>query len=173
MALPAANQRLLSGLFETVFHQKVQVVPLVEDLAFDVGIELTEAPDLAVLLRDQTLVERGDLDEKVVRRKVEIGSEFLDDLAVLVPFDVERARLVFPIDLVEVEELRELALRVVREADSLALLTAVEVVGPWVRDDSVPSLRLGGNGGALPLVLLAARRRSRAVGAGSLGDPEL
>src|SRR5207302_1190362 len=81
------------------------------------GMQLAQASGLPVLLRDELLVERGDLDVQVVRRQIEVGCERLHGLAVAVTFQRERARLVLPLDAVEVEELRELPLRVVRESD--------------------------------------------------------
>src|SRR5207244_5357488 len=80
---------------------------------------LAQQPKLAVLLGHQLLVERGDLDVEVVRRQVEVGSERLRRLPVAVRLEDERARLVLPRDAVEVEQLRELTLRVVGEADAL------------------------------------------------------
>src|SRR6185312_15967240 len=74
---------------EAVLHQELQVVALVEHLDLHVGVELDQPARLAVLLGDQLLVERGDLDVEVVRRQV------------------------------EVEQLRELSFGVVREADLL------------------------------------------------------
>jgi hypothetical protein len=83
------------------------------------GIELDEPAGFAVLLRDQPLVERRDLDVEVVGREVEVGRESLRRVAVAVVFERERARLVVPRNRVEVEQLRELSLGVVREADLL------------------------------------------------------
>ena len=107
----------MRGLFEPVLHQQVQVVLLVEDLALHVGIEAQQATNLPILLRDQLLVERRDLDVEVVLGQVEVGREPLRGIAITVPLDIERGRFVRPLDLVEVEELRELTLAVVREID--------------------------------------------------------
>ncbi|MHB8463939.1 MAG: hypothetical protein ACYDH6_17685 [Acidimicrobiales bacterium] len=73
----------------------------------------------AVLLGDELLVERRDLDIEVVGRQVEVGAERLRRVALTVPFENERLGLVLPGDAVEVEQLGELALRVVREPDSV------------------------------------------------------
>src|SRR6266511_2236726 len=78
-------------VLEAVLPDQAEVVALVEDLAVDLGVLLTEAADLAVLLRHQLLVQRGDLDEQVV------------------------------LDLVEVEEACELALAGVGKGDGVAL----------------------------------------------------
>ena len=100
---------------EPVLHEEVQVVALVEHLDVHLGIQLREPARLAVLLGDQLLVQRGDLDVEVVRREVEVRAERLRRVAVAVGFEHERARLVLPVDGVEVEELRELPFGVVRE----------------------------------------------------------
>jgi hypothetical protein len=109
------------GLLETVFHNQMQVVPLVEDLALDVGVVLLELADLLVLLGDELLIHRGDLDEDLVIQQVEVRCEELGRLAVFEP-DREAARLVFPRDTIEVEEESELPLTVVSEID---------LVGSW------------------------------------------
>jgi hypothetical protein len=92
------------GILEPVFHDQLDVVPLVEDLAADVWIELTQKTDLAVLLRDQLLAHRRDLDEQVLFGQVEVGREELARIAVAVPGNRERAGLVLPRDPVEVQE---------------------------------------------------------------------
>src|SRR5207237_6377992 len=67
------------------------------------------------------LVQRGDLDVEVELHEVEVRGEALDDVAVTIPPDVERRRLVLPTDLIEVEQARELTLGCVRETDGVAL----------------------------------------------------
>src|SRR5204863_8520031 len=118
----SASAELLAELrrrLEPVLHEQMQVVALVQHLDADLGVQLAEPAGLAVLLRDELLVERRDLDVEVVRRQVEIGTERLHGTAVTVAFQRERARLVGPFDAVEVEQLGELALGVVSEADEL------------------------------------------------------
>src|SRR5262249_50565940 len=80
---------------------------------------LDEPARLAVLLRDELLVQRRDLDVEVVHREIEVGRERLHRPAVAVVFENERARLVLPHDAVEVEQLRELPLGVVRKTNQL------------------------------------------------------
>jgi hypothetical protein len=109
------------GLLEAVLHKEVQVVPLIEDLAANVGVELTEAANLAVLLRHELLVHRRDLDVDVFLRQVEVGPEVARGLVPVVPFDREGSRLVLPRDVVEVEQPGELALAGVREFDAVGL----------------------------------------------------
>src|SRR6202049_4256156 len=93
----------------------MQVVSLVENLDAHVGVELSQAAGLAVLLGDQLLVERRDLDVEVVRGQVEVGCECLGGIALPVALQHELTRFVLPRDVVEVEQLRELPLGVVRE----------------------------------------------------------
>src|SRR3954452_1181201 len=108
-------------VLEPVLRHERQVVALVEDLAVDPGVQLAQAPNLAVLLRDELLVQRRDLDVQVVHRQVEVGCEALRRAAVAVPLEIERPGLVLPIDLIEVEQLRELALAGVGETEGVAL----------------------------------------------------
>jgi hypothetical protein len=88
----------------------VEVVPLIEDLAANLGVELAEAAHLAVLLGDQLLVHGGDLDVEILLGKVEVGGEVLGGLVTAVPGDGEGTGLVLPGDVVEVEQSGELAL---------------------------------------------------------------
>jgi hypothetical protein len=88
-------------------------VPLIEDLASNIRIQLPKAPNLPVLLGDQLLVHRGDLDEQIIVREVEVGPEVLGGLAGVVPLDGEGAGLVVPGDVVEVEQPGELSLALV------------------------------------------------------------
>lgn len=113
------EQGFLRRLLEAVFDQEVQVIPLVQDLALDVRIQLLEAPGLAVLLRDELLVEGRDLDVKIERREIEVRRETLCRVPLTIPIDVEGRRLVFPRDLIEVQKLGELAFTVVGELDGL------------------------------------------------------
>src|SRR5439155_7154877 len=86
----------------------------------DLRVQLPEAADLPVLLGHQLLVQRGDLDVQVVRGEVEVRGESLDGVAVRVQLQVERARLVLPVDLIEVQQPRELALARVSEGHGVA-----------------------------------------------------
>ncbi|MGC2241635.1 MAG: hypothetical protein WA726_12450 [Acidimicrobiia bacterium] len=88
---------------------------MIEDLAADLGVQLLEAANLAILLGDQLLAHRGDLDVEIVIREIEIGSEELRGAPVLVPGDGERGRLVIPGDTIEIQEKRKLPLAVVSE----------------------------------------------------------
>ena len=69
---------------EPVLHEQVQVVALVEHADRDLGMLLDEAARLAVLLRHELLVQRGDLDVEVVRGQVEVGGERLHRPAVAI-----------------------------------------------------------------------------------------
>ena len=98
---------------ETVLLHQVEVITLVEDLAAHTGIQTTERSYLAVLLGDELLAHRGDLDEEVIVGKVEIGSEVLVGTPLAVPRDRKCSRLVFPGNSVKIKERSELALAVV------------------------------------------------------------
>jgi hypothetical protein len=90
---------------------------LVEDLRLHVRVQRLQPADLAVLLGDQLLVERCDLDVDVEVGKVEVRGEALCWNAVRIPGYVEGRRFVFPDDPVEVQELCELPLAVVGKGD--------------------------------------------------------
>ena len=100
---------------ESVLDDKAQVVPLVEHLAVDLWIQLLETSHLAVFLRYQLLVHRRDLDEQVVVGQVEVGSEVLAGVPVIIKGDRKRPRLVLPGNTIEIEKKGELALTVVSE----------------------------------------------------------
>jgi hypothetical protein len=127
-----------SGRLESVLHEQAEVVPLVEDLAPHLRVPLAEAADLAVLLRDQLLVEGRDLDVLVVRGEVEVGGEPLGDVALGVPVDVEGAGLVVPFDLVEVEKPGELPFGIVGKGDSLTAGSPIAVLPAGMLDRSTP-----------------------------------
>jgi len=119
----SAAERVLA--VEAIFLEQPEIIALVEDLDVDRRVELAEPPDLAVLPGDELLVHSRDLDIQVEVSQVEIRGELLGDLAFVVPLDVERARLVVPIDLVEVEEPGELSLARVSEIGAVARQFAV------------------------------------------------
>jgi hypothetical protein len=114
------------GRLEAVFDQEVEVVPLVEDLAVDVGVVLAEETYLSILLGDELLVHRRDLDEEVLVGDVEVGCEELRRFAVVVELDREGGRLVVPVQPVEIEESGELPLTVVSERDLIGRRREVE-----------------------------------------------
>ena len=87
----------------------------VEQLDPDVRVQLAQPAQLAVLLAHELLLERRELDVQLEVGQVEVGREALDDVAVEVPGDRERVRLVRPADLVEVEDPGELRLARVGE----------------------------------------------------------
>lgn len=106
----------MAGLIETVLDQQIQVVALIQDLAANVRIKLLETPHLSILLGDQLLVESGDLDKHVVIGKVEIRREPLCGIAISIPCEDEGPWLVFPANVVEIQQTRKLPFAVVREA---------------------------------------------------------
>src|SRR5262245_19594702 len=112
---------LPGDVLEAVLGDQRQVVALVEDLAVDARVELAEPADLPVLPGHELLVQGRDLDVEVVLGQEEVGGESLDDVAVLGPLEVARGRLVLPVDLVEVQQLRELTFARVSEGHGIAL----------------------------------------------------
>ena len=105
------------GFFESVFDHQMEIVALVEHLAFGVRMNGPKTPDFLVLLGDQFLVHCRDLDVQVVVGKIEVGSEPFSWLALGVELDGKTARLVVPWDPIEVEKKGELPLTVVSELD--------------------------------------------------------
>jgi len=139
---------LLEGIrgFQVVLDEQVEEIPLVEDLAVDVGVVLPQQPDLSVLLGDELLVHRRYLDEHVLVGKIEVRSEPAGGLAVSVELDREGLWLVLPGDPVEVEESGELPLAVVGEFDEVG--RGLEVDGQLMPPGSrVPARPLLGDRG--------------------------
>src|SRR5438552_1607481 len=62
----------------TVLQEHRPEVAGVEELDPDVGVELSQAAELAVLLPDEALLERRHLEEHVEIRQVEVRREALD-----------------------------------------------------------------------------------------------
>src|SRR5688500_17945368 len=116
-----ADRSSAGAVLEPVLRDEREVVALIEDLAPDLRIALAQLTDLPVLPGDELLVQRGDLDVEVELREEEVRGEATHHVALTVPFDVERCRLVVPDDAVEVEQLGELALGSVGETDRFAL----------------------------------------------------
>ena len=98
-----------------VLEQERLEVARVEELDAHVRVELAQPAQLAVLLAHQALLERRQLDIEVELRQVEVGREALHDGPVEVEEDGEGARLVAPLDLVVVEDPRQLGLAGVGE----------------------------------------------------------
>ena len=105
---------------QPVLGQQGQGVALVQQGHPDVGVQLGHAPDLAVLLGDQSLVERGHLDEQARAGQPEVGTEGGRRAQVRTPVEDELDRLVLPVHAVEVEDPCEALLRLVGEADAAA-----------------------------------------------------
>ena len=99
---------------EPVLGQQAMVVPAIQELDVDLGMDLPHMPYLAVLRGDQALLHRGQLDVQVQVGQEEVGSEHLDDL-VAIPDQREGARFVLPAESVEVEDLSKLLLAGVGE----------------------------------------------------------
>ena len=71
------------------------------------GYSFGHAPQLGVLLAHEFGTQRGEFDVEVLFGQVEIRRKGGRDVAVLVPFQVEGARLVFPADVVVVQDAGE------------------------------------------------------------------
>ena len=99
---------------EAVPGQYPVVVPLVQQLDVDLRVELAQEAELAVLLRHQVLLQRGQLQPDVQVLQVEVRREQLHRASV-VPAQGEGARLVDPPDAVEVQDAGELLLAGVGE----------------------------------------------------------
>src|SRR5262245_63542303 len=97
--VPAALRREV----EPVALREALDVAAVEELHPHVGIELPQLAQLPVLAGDERLLHHRDLDVEILLREVEVGRERLDDAALLVALEHERARLVLPGNAVEVE----------------------------------------------------------------------
>jgi hypothetical protein len=92
----------LGGFLEAVLDQKVQVIALIQDLAYDPWVQRHETAGLAVLLGHQLLVERGDLDIEIEIGQIEIWREAPGCVSMPIPLDVEGGGFVVPGDLVKV-----------------------------------------------------------------------
>jgi hypothetical protein len=88
-------------------------------------MHFSEEAYLPVLLRDELLTHSRYLDVQIICGKVEIGPEELCWFAVL-KLDCELARLVVPLDFVEIQESRELPLALVSEVDLICRIRRVE-----------------------------------------------
>src|SRR5207247_1076962 len=112
-------------------HQRPEVAG-VEEFDADVGIQLVDATELAVLLADELLAEGRHLEIEVEVGQPEIRREALDDHTVQVPQDRERVGLVLPADPVEVEDPAHLGLAGVGERRHGSILAPGVV--EWVVD---------------------------------------
>ena len=124
------------GFFEPVLDQQLEVVTLIEDFAVDVGVELFQPTNLPVLLGDQLLIHRGDFDEEVVAREVEIRCEEPGRLPFFVPGDREGARLIGPLDSIEVEKSSELTFTVMGKLSDVCRAGLEYVVGGQIAPTS-------------------------------------
>jgi len=111
---PGWRRRALARI-QPVFHEEMLIVAQVQDLHLDVRMQLAKAANLAVLPGNKFLVHGGDFYVEIEFWQIEVRREALCGKAIPVPFDVERPRLVLPLDLVEIEKPGKLPLRVVRE----------------------------------------------------------
>src|SRR5262245_21516608 len=94
--------------------EALEVAP-VEERDPDVGIPLAQLAQLPVLAGDERLLHGGYLDVEVLLGEIEVGREGFGHAPVVVLFEYERPRLVFPRNVVVVEHLGALELGGTRE----------------------------------------------------------
>ncbi len=78
-------------------------------------VQPLDLAELAVLACHERLLHDGDLDEQVLLREIEVGSERTDDAAIVVALENEGVGLVVPRNAVVVEDLGALDLDTVGE----------------------------------------------------------
>lgn len=84
-------------------------------------MQLSEPPNLSILLGDEFLIHRRNFNVKIELWEKKVGRESLENAAVVGKFNVECCRLILPIDLIKVEQARVLSLALVRKCDRVAL----------------------------------------------------
>jgi len=117
------RQFLVLRLGQPVLDEEMEVIPLVEDPAANVRVQSPKPSHLAILLRHEALIHRGDLDEDVLVREVEVGAEELRRRAIGLELDGELAGFELPRNVIEVEQPRELALTLMGELDKVRRLS--------------------------------------------------
>src|SRR5579884_1658468 len=95
------------AFIQSEFSDQLLKVLLIKHLNIDVRVDGSEQPDFAVLLGNEGLLHRGDLDVSVELGKVEVRGERLENLAVLVPLQRKAAWLIFPANAVKIEQIGE------------------------------------------------------------------
>ena len=94
-------------------EQAVKVLP-VQQLDADLRVAQAQLPQLAVLLRNQRLLHRGELEIEVEVWEIKVRRHHLQRSVVL-PLQRKRRRLILPAQAVEIEYARELFLAGMRE----------------------------------------------------------
>jgi hypothetical protein len=92
---------------QIVLTEEIVEVTLVDHHQRDLRIELAKTSNLAVLLRDQSLVENGEFDEEATLGQVEVRSKAADGYALLIPVQGELQGFVHPLKAIQGEQLRE------------------------------------------------------------------
>src|SRR2546428_631938 len=117
------------GFGQAILEEQTAVIATVEDLHADIGVQLAEPAEFAVLLGHEALLECGEFDVQIDLRKIEVRVEALHDPTLVVPLQWKAPRIVLPPDTVKVQEPGELSFTFVREAGacrrSVALVFAV------------------------------------------------
>ena len=99
------------GHSQAVFEDQILKILLIEDLNIDVRINGAQQFDFAILPGHQSLLHGGQLDVEIEFGKIKIGREGFDHVAVLVPLQRETARLIFPLDAIEIQQVGEQSAR--------------------------------------------------------------
>ena len=97
----------------------MEIVALVEDLAFHFRMMQSQQPDFAVLLGNEFLIHRGDFNVLLLLRQVEVRREMANRRALLIKYDVKGRWFVFPVHAIEVKQFGELPFTVVSELDQV------------------------------------------------------
>src|SRR6476469_2085675 len=126
MASAGALRPRSRSLAELILLGKGLDVAPVEQLDPHVRAQLPQPAQLAVLLGHERLLHGGDLEVDILLGQVEVVSECLERVAVLVEVEGEGMRLVFPGNAVVGEDLRTLELGLVGEGRRRVARVGVE-----------------------------------------------
>jgi hypothetical protein len=117
-----------------VLAEEFVEVTLVNNQKRDLGVELAKTANLAILLRDQALLENGELYEEATLGEIEVGPKAANGYTLLIPVQRELQGLVDPLEAVQSEELRKESLARVgeglRNARYHARMATTRVVAP-------------------------------------------
>src|SRR5579885_174248 len=119
------------GAGDAIFENQVLKILLIKHLDVNMRINRAQKLYFTVFSRHQRLLHGGQFDVQIELRKIEIGGERLRHIAVLVPLQRKRARLVLPGNPVEIEQIREQLLARMAEGGA-------PQAGPARRRDPVP-----------------------------------
>jgi hypothetical protein len=90
---------------QIVLTEEFVEVTLVDHQKGNLGVELAEAANLAVLLRDQALLQNGEFDEEATLGKIEVRAKAAGGNALLIPVERKLQGFVDPLEAVQGEQL--------------------------------------------------------------------